>query len=151
VNTSQQQVIAWLSGWTHNMQPLAKAWQAKNCNIFLASMAGAGGAAACPAQIGADKSGANLVERSRPNTVAFDVGCWTLGVRRFLCPKGRVAESGLRHSTRNRAWGNPPWVRIPPLPPRIFFRVDRSVRSTQSTLAAARSHTGGGENGKSDA
>src|SRR5437764_4109984 len=29
---------------------------------------------------------------------------------------GRVAESGLRHSTRNRAWGNPPWVRIPPLP-----------------------------------
>jgi hypothetical protein len=32
--------------------------------------------------------------------------------------RGRVAESGLRHSTRNRAWGNPPWVRIPPLPPR---------------------------------
>ena len=32
---------------------------------------------------------------------------------------GRVAESGLRHSTRNRAWGNPPWVRIPPLPPPI--------------------------------
>jgi hypothetical protein len=31
-------------------------------------------------------------------------------------PNGRVAESGLRHSTRNRAWGNPPWVRIPPLP-----------------------------------
>ena len=28
-----------------------------------------------------------------------------------------MAESGLRHSTRNRAWGNPPWVRIPPLPP----------------------------------
>ena len=27
-----------------------------------------------------------------------------------------MAESGLRHSTRNRAWGNPPWVRIPPLP-----------------------------------
>src|SRR6516165_224314 len=36
----------------------------------------------------------------------------------FLFLKGRVAESGLRHSTRNRAWGNPPWVRIPPLPPR---------------------------------
>ena len=34
----------------------------------------------------------------------------------FLSPLGRVAESGLRHSTRNRAWGNPPWVRIPPLP-----------------------------------
>src|ERR1700730_14054301 len=33
---------------------------------------------------------------------------------------GRVAESGLRHSTRNRAWGNPPWVRIPPLPPPIL-------------------------------
>src|SRR5947209_2340536 len=32
-------------------------------------------------------------------------------------PSGRVAESGLRHSTRNRAWGNPPWVQIPPLPP----------------------------------
>src|SRR5205823_14537143 len=35
---------------------------------------------------------------------------------------GRVAESGLRHSTRNRAWGNPPWVRIPPLPPHKHFR-----------------------------
>src|SRR2546421_5617371 len=34
----------------------------------------------------------------------------------FFSPQGRVAESGLRHSTRNRAWGNPPWVRIPPLP-----------------------------------
>src|SRR5262249_1484465 len=40
--------------------------------------------------------------------LAFDV---------FSCAKGRVAESGLRHSTRNGAWGNPPWVRIPPLPP----------------------------------
>ena len=35
---------------------------------------------------------------------------------------GRVAESGLRHSTRNRAWGYPPWVRIPPLPP-VFLNV----------------------------
>ena len=35
-----------------------------------------------------------------------------------ILQRGRVAESGLRHSTRNRAWGNPPWVRIPPLPPR---------------------------------
>src|SRR5918994_6934492 len=35
----------------------------------------------------------------------------------FFSNQGRVAESGLRHSTRNRAWGNPPWVRIPPLPP----------------------------------
>jgi hypothetical protein len=25
--------------------------------------------------------------------------------------------AGVGHSTRNRAWGNPPWVRIPPLPP----------------------------------
>src|SRR5215469_5180097 len=49
--------------------------------------------------------------------VAFSVGCSTFDVRRFLSPHGRVAESGLRHSTRNRAWGNPPWVRIPPLPP----------------------------------
>src|SRR5207248_2772621 len=48
---------------------------------------------------------------------AFDVGCWTFSVRRFSVHSGRVAESGLRHSTRNRAWGNPPWVRIPPLPP----------------------------------
>src|SRR5437667_1327053 len=47
---------------------------------------------------------------------AFDVGCWTFSVRRFSAHSGRVAESGLRHSTRNRAWGNPPWVRIPPLP-----------------------------------
>src|SRR5438552_13069765 len=58
--------------------------------------------------------------------------CWTLDVGRsalatpkllayagstFFFRHGRVAESGLRHSTRNRAWGNPPWVRIPPLPP----------------------------------
>src|SRR5206468_4107252 len=42
----------------------------------------------------------------------FDVGRST-----FSFAYGRVAESGLRHSTRNRAWGNPPWVRIPPLPP----------------------------------
>src|SRR5438067_823185 len=47
---------------------------------------------------------------------AFDVGCWTFSVRRSFSHSGRVAESGLRHSTRNRAWGNPPWVRIPPLP-----------------------------------
>jgi hypothetical protein len=45
---------------------------------------------------------------------ALHVRPWTS--RRFLVPQGRVAESGLRHSTRNRAWGNPPWVRIPPLP-----------------------------------
>src|SRR5438105_12031812 len=48
-----------------------------------------------------------------------------LDVRRSaldLCfSRGRVAESGLRHSTRNRAWGNPPWVRIPPLPPPILL------------------------------
>src|SRR5436853_4725705 len=37
----------------------------------------------------------------------------------FFSNQGRVAESGLRHSTRNRAWGNPPWVRIPPLPPTL--------------------------------
>ena len=47
---------------------------------------------------------------------------WRRRVQRFLLPNGRVAESGLRHSTRNRAWGNPPWVRIPPLPPSIDFR-----------------------------
>ena len=58
--------------------------------------------------------------------VALDVGFWTFsachaeafGVGGFdvLFRHGRVAESGLRQSTRNRAWGNPPWVRIPPLP-----------------------------------
>src|SRR5436189_3085222 len=62
--------------------------------------------------------------------------CWTLDVGRsalatpklsayagstFFFRHGRVAESGLRHSTRNRAWGNPPWVRIPPLPPVFAF------------------------------
>ena len=40
---------------------------------------------------------------------------------------GRVAESGLRHSTRNRAWGNPPWVRIPPLPLPSRGRLRRPV------------------------
>src|SRR5437660_6078694 len=53
------------------------------------------------------------------NKVASSVGCWTLRVRRCRQNYGRVAESGLRHSTRNRAWGNPPWVRIPPLPPTL--------------------------------
>src|SRR5512132_3404802 len=48
----------------------------------------------------------------------LDVRRSTFGV--FFSPQGRVAESGLRHSTRNRAWGNPPWVRIPPLPPVCF-------------------------------
>ena len=52
----------------------------------------------------------------------FDVGRSA-----FLLPHGRVAESGLRHSTRNRAWGNPPWVRIPPLPP---ISVGNAQRST---------------------
>src|SRR5205814_1713211 len=63
-------------------------------------------------------------ERRISKTVAFDFGCWTFDVRRFgvfFSPQGRVAESGLRHSTRNRAWGNPPWVRIPPLPPVFAF------------------------------
>src|SRR6266446_4619620 len=52
------------------------------------------------------------------NRVALSVGCWTLRVPHCRQNYGRVAESGLRHSTRNRAWGNPPWVRIPPLPPK---------------------------------
>src|ERR1700693_148638 len=47
----------------------------------------------------------------------LDVGSSAFEV--FCGFAGRVAESGLRHSTRNRAWGNPPWVRIPPLPRRI--------------------------------
>src|SRR6266480_79032 len=47
---------------------------------------------------------------------------WRTRVRRSFFRHGRVAESGLRHSTRNRAWGNPPWVRIPPLPP-VFLKV----------------------------
>ncbi len=45
---------------------------------------------------------------------ALDVGRSAFDVFRTF--SGRVAESGLRHSTRNRAWGNPPWVQIPPLP-----------------------------------
>src|SRR5947199_465641 len=53
---------------------------------------------------------------------AFDVGCWTFSVRRFSAHSGRVAESGLRHSTRNRAWLNPLWVPIPPLPRSVFNR-----------------------------
>ena len=77
-------------------------------------------------------------ERRISKTVAFDVGCWTFalathfgvgGFGVFFSPQGRVAESGLRHSTRNRAWGNPPWVRIPPLPPfRWFFERVRQAR-----------------------
>src|SRR6266699_5810032 len=46
----------------------------------------------------------------------------------FSSNGGMVAESGLRHSTRNRAWGNPPWVRIPPLPP-IVVKV--GIRQTE--------------------
>src|SRR5438874_8961124 len=45
----------------------------------------------------------------------------------FFSNQGRVAESGLRHSTRNRAWGNPPWVRIPPLPPAPRFRCSARI------------------------
>src|ERR1700730_11709752 len=49
---------------------------------------------------------------------ALNIRCWTLSVGRFPLLKGRVAESGLRHSTRNRASAkNRTWVRIPPLPP----------------------------------
>src|SRR5437899_13095981 len=77
--------------------------------------------------------------------------CWTLDVGRsalatpklsayagstFFFRHGRVAESGLRHSTRNRAWGNPPWVRIPPLPfcvaLRAYFRSNSPLRRIQS-------------------
>src|SRR6476661_1158599 len=50
-----------------------------------------------------------------------------MGFDVFLFLKGRVAESGLRHSTRNRAWGNPPWVRIPPLPPFLSFNLISDV------------------------
>src|SRR5437867_8178982 len=49
----------------------------------------------------------------------------------FFSNQGRVAESGLRHSTRNRAWGNPPWVRIPPLP-RLFLRVASRAPSSRA-------------------
>src|SRR4029453_5614472 len=67
--------------------------------------------------------------------VAFDVGCWTFSLRRSSAHSGRVAESGLRHSTRNRAWGNPPWVQIPPLPPFLVFHgeigVERPTMMTQ--------------------
>src|SRR2546423_5228672 len=74
--------------------------------------------------------------------LALDVGCWTLNVRRSFFCRGRVAEPGLRHSTRNRAWGNPPWVRIPPLPrglskgasgQRVFLsRQDRHLATSSS-------------------
>jgi hypothetical protein len=49
---------------------------------------------------------------------------------------GRVAESGLRHSTRNRAWGNPPWVRIPPLPP-VFLNVAAREDPNQCHIGGA--------------
>ena len=63
---------------------------------------------------------------------AFDVRCWMFGVRSFLADsKGRVAESGLRHSTRNRAWGNPPWVRIPPLPPALGLERSEKVEAVR--------------------
>src|SRR6516162_8950568 len=57
---------------------------------------------------------------------AFGVG----GFGVFFSPEGRVAESGLRHSTRNRAWGNPPWVRIPPLPPSFVMHRNLHLRIT---------------------
>src|SRR5262249_1182938 len=66
------------------------------------------------------------VQHPMSKPVAFSVGCSTFDVRRFLSPHGRAAESGLRHSTRNRAWGNPPWVQIPPLPPFAVTPTDRS-------------------------
>ena len=52
---------------------------------------------------------------------------------------GRVAESGLRHSTRNRAWGNPPWVRIPPLPlPSQIQTAAEKVTDQSASLIALR-------------
>lgn len=73
--------------------------------------------------------GAYLGRRSA-NKVASAIGCWTLRASDgLLCSKGRVAESGLRHSTRNRAWGNPPWVRIPPLPPFPLVRESRRQKN----------------------
>src|SRR5207247_9601795 len=54
------------------------------------------------------------------------IQCWMFEIRGFLVPQGRVAESGLRHSTRNRAWGNPPWVRIPPLPSCFASAISKS-------------------------
>jgi hypothetical protein len=73
-----------------------------------------------------DERSTSNAERPMSKTVAFEVGYWTLRVRRFRF-QGRVAESGLRHSTRNRAWGNPPWVRIPPLPPASLFSASTSL------------------------
>src|SRR5881628_1784509 len=104
------------------MQPPDQPWQAKNCNIFRVLWP----CSALEAQYSPESGRCVKINAQRPTsnaerpiskTVAFEVGCSTLGVRRFLFRfQGRVAESGLRHSTRNRAWGNPPWVRIPPLP-----------------------------------
>src|SRR5438270_4839529 len=55
----------------------------------------------------------------------------------FCFCRGRVAESGLRHSTRNRAWGNPPWVRIPPLPPAFSLRQLRCRSKATAWLASS--------------
>ena len=96
-------------------------------------------------------------ERRISKTVAFDVGCWTPardlsefdachaeafgvgGFGVFFSPQGRVAESGLRHSTRNRAWGNPPWVRIPPLPPFLVFHGEIALKRQRRFRSSSRS------------
>src|SRR5256714_3557162 len=55
-----------------------------------------------------------------------------------IVSRGRVAESGLRHSTRNRAWGNPPWVRIPPLPPPILLHDSKCKKNSSETGCSRR-------------
>src|SRR5437762_1683696 len=82
-------------------------------------------------------------ERRISKTVAFDVGYSTFDIRRFFLLKGRVAESGLRHSTRNRAWGNPPWVRIPPLP-FTYEKRDRIAKSKSRITSVSHGAPGNG-------
>jgi hypothetical protein len=108
------------------MQYAQHTWQAKNCNIFYTDDSRAGTRSIDLVTLPVS-CGRTDVDRARhsacatfawyshltQSNTAVCIQHWMFDVS---SPQGRVAESGLRHSTRNRAWGDPPWVRIPPLP-----------------------------------
>jgi hypothetical protein len=134
------------------MQPRPKVWQAKNCNIFLSDEIMVQVSNFRPFQslpnterLIPETSGAHLAKAKSHLIIK------RLFAQCRLLQKGRVAESGLRHSTRNRAWGNPPWVRIPPLPPSCFARCFAGMAAGIGAIKDMPSHIGGGEIRKSDA